>query len=85
MPVLMASAPMSPSTDSSCARTASGGSSQYPWTPSEFCAVTAQITLMPCTPSASIVFRSAWIPAPPPESDPAIASTRGGVWPMQPA
>src|SRR4051794_32978515 len=32
---------------------------------------------MPCTPSASIVLRSAWIPAPPPESDPATVSTRG--------
>src|SRR5215469_8992688 len=37
---------------------------------------------MPCTPSASMVFRSAWIPAPPPESEPAIASTRGGVFLM---
>src|SRR4051794_15032918 len=34
---------------------------------------------MPCTPRASIVLRSAWIPAPPPESEPAIVSTRGGV------
>src|SRR5215467_6279014 len=37
---------------------------------------------MPWTPSASMVFRSAWMPAPPPESEPAIASTRGGVLPM---
>src|SRR5215510_1752527 len=47
---------------------------------------------MPCTPSASIVFTSAWIPAPPPESEPAMARTRGGVlfiraslWRDQPA
>src|SRR3954453_8365038 len=37
------------------------------------------MTLIPCTPSASIVLRSAWMPAPPPESDPATVSTRGGV------
>ena len=61
------------------ARTASTGSSQQPCTPSEFCAVTAVSTLMPCTPSASIVFRSAWMPAPPPESEPATVSTRGGA------
>ena len=47
-----------------------------PWTPREFCAVTAVTTLIPCTPWASIVFRSAWIPAPPPESEPATVSTR---------
>ena len=35
------------------------GSSHAPWTPREFCAVTAVTTLMPCTPSASIVLRSA--------------------------
>src|SRR5580693_8425919 len=34
---------------------------------------------MPCTPIASIVFRSAWMPAPPPESEPAMARTRGGA------
>src|SRR5579875_92197 len=78
MPVLTACAPMSPRTESSCAATAAGGSSQYPCTPTEFCAVTAQTTVMPWTPSASMVFRSAWMPAPPPESEPAIASTRGG-------
>ena len=50
-----------------------------PCTPTEFCAVTAVTTLIPCTPSASIVFRSAWMPAPPPESEPATVSTRGGV------
>src|SRR3990172_13299208 len=32
---------------------------------------------MPYTPSALKVFRSAWIPAPPPESEPAIESARG--------
>ena len=71
MPVLTAWTPMSSTTLRYWARTASTGSSQAPCTPREFCAVTAVITLMPCTPSASIVFRSAWMPAPPPESEPA--------------
>ena len=47
-----------------------------PCTPTEFCAVIAVSTLIPWTPWASIVFRSAWIPAPPPESEPAMVSTR---------
>ena len=79
MPVLTAWTPMSSTTLRYWARTASTGSSQAPCTPREFCAVTAVTTLMPCTPSASIVFRSAWIPAPPPESDPATVSTLGGA------
>ncbi len=41
-------------------------------TPTVFCAVTAVITLVPNTPNWWKVFTSAWIPAPPPESDPAI-------------
>src|SRR4029453_1248088 len=41
--------------------------------------VIAVSTLIPCTPLASIVFRSAWIPAPPPESDPAMVSTLGSI------
>src|SRR6185437_7532932 len=45
----------------------------------EFWAVTAVTAVMPWTPRASMVFRSAWMPAPPPESEPAIARTRGGV------
>src|SRR5439155_18781508 len=32
---------------------------------------------MPYTPRALNVFRSAWMPAPPPESDPAMVSARG--------
>src|SRR6266536_591673 len=34
---------------------------------------------MPWTPWARKVFRSAWMPAPPPESDPAIVNTRAGT------
>src|SRR6266568_6956180 len=45
--------------------------------PFVFCTVTAVMAVMPNTPSALKVFRSAWIPAPPPESKPAIVSARG--------
>ena len=45
--------------------------------PSVFCTVTAVIAVMPKTPRALNVLRSAWMPAPPPESDPAIVSARG--------
>jgi hypothetical protein len=42
-----------------------------------FCAVSATTADIPWQPAAANAFRSAWIPAPPPESDPAIVSTRG--------
>src|SRR5436189_4847515 len=42
-----------------------------------FCAVRQVITLVPCTPSEANVFRSAWTPAPPPLSDPAMVSAIG--------
>jgi hypothetical protein len=42
-----------------------------------FCAVSAVIALAPYAPSAEKVFRSAWMPAPPPESEPAIVRTLG--------
>ena len=48
-----------------------------PWTPTEFWAVTAVITDRPNTRKALNVLRSAWMPAPPPESDPAIVRARG--------
>jgi hypothetical protein len=37
-----------------------------------FCAVIAVIAVVPCTPARANALRSAWIPAPPPESEPAI-------------
>ena len=40
-----------------------------------FWAVIAVIAVIPCTPHAANAFRSAWMPAPPPESEPAIEST----------
>jgi hypothetical protein len=42
-----------------------------------FCAVIAVIAVVPCTPHRAKALRSAWIPAPPPESDPAMESTTG--------
>ena len=45
--------------------------------PTVFCAVIAVIAVIPCTPQRANAFRSAWIPAPPPESEPAIESTAG--------
>ena len=46
-------------------------------TRSVFCAVSAVIAVMPCTPQRANALRSAWIPAPPPESEPAIDRTAG--------
>jgi hypothetical protein len=46
-------------------------------TPTVFWAVIAVMAVIPYTPQAANAFRSAWIPAPPPESEPAIERTRG--------
>ena len=48
-----------------------------PVTPTVLCAVSAVIAVMPWTPQRANAFRSAWMPAPPPESEPAIESTAG--------
>src|SRR2546425_7792887 len=56
----------------SCARTSSTGRGKIESTARVFWAVTHVITLVPWTPTAAKLFRSAWIPAPPPESLPAI-------------
>src|SRR5918996_2977233 len=77
MPSFTASAPKSPSTASSCSATNSGGRLCTPLTPTEFCAVTAVITDIPNTRNAENVLRSAWMPAPPPESEPATVSALG--------
>ena len=45
-------------------------------TPTVFWAVSATIADMPCTPQRANAFRSAWMPAPPPESDEAMVSAR---------
>ena len=83
MPVLAAPAPMSSSTALICSLTNAGGSCSIAVTPRVFCAVSATMADIPCAPQRAKAFRSAWIPAPPPESDEAIVSTRGdavGVW-----
>src|SRR5207244_292139 len=51
--------------------TSATGTGSQLLTPTVFWAVTAVTTLVPNTPNWWNVFRSAWIPAPPPESDPA--------------
>ena len=77
MPVFAASAPRSSSTTSIWARANSGGTSWIALTPTVFCAVRATIADMPWAPHRAKAFRSAWMPAPPPESEDAIVSTRG--------
>src|SRR5688572_12544699 len=77
IPVFAASTPMSPATERICSATTDGESSSTSDTPFVFCTVTAVIAVMPNTPNALNVLRSAWIPAPPPESEPAIVSARG--------
>ncbi len=72
MPVLAACAPMSATTASIWALTRSADSASNARTPSVFCAVTAVMALRPYTPCAANVLRSAWMPAPPLESLPAI-------------
>ena len=72
MPIFTASTARSVNTLSICCATNSGGRSKMPLTPTEFCAVTAVIADIPNTPNAENVLRSAWMPAPPPESDPAM-------------
>ena len=77
MPVLAARTSRSLTTASICARMRSVGSSRIWVTSTVFCAVIAVMAEVPCTPSAANVFRSAWMPAPPPESDPAMVRATG--------
>ena len=78
MPILTASTPMSSATARTWATMTSGETASTALTPTVFWAVMAVIAVMPCTPQAANAFRSAWMPAPPPESEPAIDSTQGG-------
>ena len=73
----MAPAPMSSSTATICATTIEVGTMATSRTPVVFWAVMAVRALVPNTPNAANVFRSAWMPAPPPESLPAIVSAVG--------
>jgi len=38
------------------------------------------MAVIPWAPHRAKAFRSAWIPAPPPESEPAMDNSRGGGW-----
>ena len=77
IPVFAAWTPMSSTTTAICSRINDVGSSRISVTPVVFCAVIAVIADVPWTPSTANVLRSAWIPAPPPESEPAIVSATG--------
>src|SRR5204863_435111 len=76
MPVFSASAPRSSSTTSICCRMKSGGIGRTPNTPVVFCAVSAVTAVIAKPPSIVTVLMSAWMPAPPPESEPAMINTR---------
>ena len=75
---------MSDATCRTCSTIISGGVVSTALTPSVFCAVNAVIAVIPWTPQRANAFRSAWMPAPPPESEPAIERTAGmsraGIW-----
>ena len=77
MPILTAIGGMSSNTASIWSARISGSAFCTARTPVVFCAVSDVMADMPNTPLASIVFRSAWMPAPPEESDPATVSTGG--------
>ena len=77
IPVLTTSMPISCATTSIWSEITSTGTSAIDTTSKVFCAVMAVTALVPKTPCAASVFRSAWIPAPPPESEPAIVITTG--------
>src|SRR5262249_8481861 len=77
--VLTASAPISSRTASIWAVTKAGVITSTPVTPIVFWTVRAVTAEVPKTPSAENVLRSAWMPAPPPESEPAIVSAVGSL------
>ena len=79
IPVFAAPGRMSESTASNCSRTCLPESGHELHTPRLFWAVMAVTTAHPKTPSAENVLRSAWIPAPPDGSEPAIVSATGAV------
>ena len=75
MPIFTASGRMSSNTASIWAPTKAGFTSITPNTPVVFWAVSAVMTLSPNSWWAMMVFKSAWMPAPPLESDPAMVRT----------
>ena len=77
MPILTASTPMSSATARTWATIVAGETCSTASTPTVLCAVIAVIAVIPWTPQRANAFRSAWMPAPPPESEPAIERTVG--------
>ena len=85
IPIFTASTPRSCATTRTCSRMNSGGTGWTPVTARVFCAVSAVSAVVPCTPAWANALRSAWMPAPPPESEPAIerhTGTRSAMRPM---
>jgi len=74
IPVFAAAIVKSSATASICAATKAGSRLATALTPRVFCAVIAVMALVPKTANAAKVLRSAWIPAPPLESEPAMVS-----------
>ena len=74
MPILTASGLMSVKIDSICASMKLEGTSKISLTPVVFCAVNAVMALMAYTPFMVMVFMSAWMPAPPLQSLPAMVN-----------
>ncbi len=77
IPIFTASTPMSSATARTWATIIRGEIGSTISTPDVFCAVIAVIAVIPWTPTRANAFRSAWMPAPPPESEPAIERTAG--------
>src|SRR5437660_3138401 len=78
MPVLAAATTTSAQTWRICSPTKAAATSWMPEMPRGFWEDTAVTALVPWTPRARKHARSAWMPAPPPESDPAIVRATGG-------
>ena len=72
IPIFTASGKMSVNTASSCSCRNAGGTSSTSVTPVVFWAVSAVMALMAYTPLQVMALMSAWMPAPPQESDPAM-------------
>jgi hypothetical protein len=77
MPILTAWIGKSSNSASSWARRKRRGGRWIAVTPRVFWAVRAAIALRPWQPRAMKALRSAWMPAPPPESEPAMVRTTG--------
>ena len=78
-PVLAAAGGMSSITAASCSSTRSSGRISTRETRAVFCTVTSVTTASPYTPNWWNVLRSAWMPAPPLGSDPAMVRATGRI------